>query len=103
MESYRLDDPEILHWVLGQLDELVLEPVDGAGGSGIVIGPRADEATLDVLRAPVAAQPRGWIAQQPVALSTSPVLIGRRWRRGTSTCGRSRSTTGTTSGCCPAG
>jgi hypothetical protein len=24
----------------------------------------------------VAAQPRGWIAQQPVALSTSPVLIG---------------------------
>ena len=62
--------------MLRHLDELVLKPVDGAGGSGIVIGPRADEATLDALRARVTAQPRGWIAQQPVALSTSPVLIG---------------------------
>jgi uncharacterized circularly permuted ATP-grasp superfamily protein len=76
VESYRLDDPEVLHWVLGHLDQLVLKPVDGAGGSGIVIGPRADEATLDTLRARVAARPRGWIAQQPVALSTAPVLIG---------------------------
>ena len=76
VESYRLDDPEVLHWVLGHLDQLVLKPVDGAGGSGIVIGPRADEATLDMLRAQVTAQPRNWIAQQPVALSTSPVLIG---------------------------
>ena len=76
VESYRLDDPEMLAWVLAHLDQLVLKPVDGAGGSGIVIGPRADEATLDTLRARVAAQPRGWIAQQPVALSTAPVLIG---------------------------
>ena len=76
VESYRLDDPELLHWVLGNLDQLVLKPVDGAGGSGIVIGPRADEATLDALRAQVTVQPRDWIAQQPVALSTSPVLIG---------------------------
>src|ERR1700734_1103425 len=76
VESYRLDDPEMLAWVLAHLDQLVLKPVDGAGGSGIVIGPRADEATLDPLRAEGAARPRGWIAQQPVALSTAPVLIG---------------------------
>ena len=62
--------------MLAHLDQLVLKPVDGAGGSGIVIGPRADEATLDALRRRVMAQPRSWIAQQPVALSTSPVLIG---------------------------
>ena len=78
VESYRLDDPEVHGWVLSHLDELVLKPVDGAGGSGIVIGPRASEKTLAVLRAKVAAQPRGWIAQQPVALSTSPVLIGEQ-------------------------
>jgi uncharacterized circularly permuted ATP-grasp superfamily protein len=76
VESYRLDDPEVLYWVLGHLGELVLTPVDGAGGSGIVIGPRAGEATLAALRAQVTAHPRSWIAQQPVALSTSPVLIG---------------------------
>jgi len=76
VESYRLDDPEVLDWVLDRLDQLVLKPVDGAGGQGIVIGPRADERALAVLRAEVAAQPRNWMAQRPVALSTSPVLIG---------------------------
>jgi uncharacterized circularly permuted ATP-grasp superfamily protein len=78
VESYRLDDPEVLAWVLSDLDQLVLKPVDGAGGAGIVIGPQADEQTLDALRAKVAAEPRGWLAQQPVALSTSPVLIGEQ-------------------------
>jgi uncharacterized circularly permuted ATP-grasp superfamily protein len=78
VESYRLDDPGVLDWVLGRLDQLVLKPVDGAGGSGIVIGPQADECTLAALRAEVAAQPRNWMAQRPVALSTSPVLIGDR-------------------------
>ena len=47
VETYRLDDPEVLADVLGRLDELVLKPVDGAGGDGIVIGPQADEETLD--------------------------------------------------------
>ena len=36
----------MLEWVLGRLDQLVLKPVDGAGGAGIVIGPQADEGTL---------------------------------------------------------
>jgi uncharacterized circularly permuted ATP-grasp superfamily protein len=78
VESYRLDEPDVLDSVLGRLDELVLKPVDGAGGAGIVIGPHADQAALDTLRAQVAAQPRGWIAQRPVALSTAPVLIGQQ-------------------------
>jgi uncharacterized circularly permuted ATP-grasp superfamily protein len=76
VESYRLDDPDVAKWALDSLDELVVKPVDGAGGSGIVIGPRASHAELAVLRERVAADPRGWVAQRPVALSTSPVLIG---------------------------
>lgn len=76
VESYRLDDPEVLGWVLGALGELVLKPVDGAGGNGIVIGPRASAQELAALHKRVAANPRGWVAQRLVALSTSPVLIG---------------------------
>jgi uncharacterized circularly permuted ATP-grasp superfamily protein len=78
VESHRLDDPDVLAWVLDRLDQLVLKPVDGAGGSGIVIGPQADEQTLATLRAAVVASPRSWVAQRPVALSTSPVLTGER-------------------------
>jgi uncharacterized circularly permuted ATP-grasp superfamily protein len=75
VETHRLEQPDVLHHVLGRLDELVLKPVDGAGGKGIVIGPQADEATLKSLREAVLADPRGWIAQRPVALSTSPTLV----------------------------
>ena len=76
VESYRLDDPEMLAWALDSIEELVVKPVDGAGGSGIVIGPQASAAELAVLRERLLADPRAWMAQRPVALSTSPVLIG---------------------------
>jgi uncharacterized circularly permuted ATP-grasp superfamily protein len=78
VETHRLDDPEVLAHVLDHLDELVIKPTDGAGGKGIVIGPHATPETLAELRVTVAADPRGWIAQRPVALSTSPTLIGDR-------------------------
>jgi uncharacterized circularly permuted ATP-grasp superfamily protein len=76
VETYRLDDPEVLHEVLGRMGDFVIKPVDGAGGAGIVIGPQADEATLADLAEKVAGHPRGFIAQRPVALSTHPTLIG---------------------------
>src|SRR5262245_29937581 len=76
VETYRLDSPDVLHDVLSRLDELVLKPVDGAGGKGIVIGPQASSSVLDGLKSTVEADPRGWIAQRPVSLSTSPTLIG---------------------------
>jgi hypothetical protein len=57
----------------------VLKPVDGAGGKGIVIGPHADERTLAALHARVSRDPRGWIAQRPVALSTSPTFTADRF------------------------
>ena len=79
VESYRLDDAETLR--LGarrSWHSLVLKPVDGAGGAGIVIGPHATERELAELRVEVEANPRGWMAQRPVALSTSPVLVGEK-------------------------
>jgi uncharacterized circularly permuted ATP-grasp superfamily protein len=78
VESYRLDDPGVLDWVLGEVGNLVLKPVDGAGGAGIVIGPKATEEELHTLKTTVRANPRGWMAQKPIALSTSPVLIGEK-------------------------
>lgn len=75
VESYRLDDPEVLEEVLGHLECYVVKPVDGAGGKGIVIGPHAEERVLSALAANVRKNPRAFIAQRPVALSTVPTLI----------------------------
>ncbi|WP_030257028.1 MULTISPECIES: circularly permuted type 2 ATP-grasp protein [Streptomyces] len=77
VETIRPEEPGRLEEVLDQLDRLVLKPVDGAGGKGIVIGPRAERDALDRLAKEVRADPRGWIAQRPVALSTSPTLSRR--------------------------
>lgn len=76
IDTWRLADPEARAEVLDRLDELVVKPVDGSGGQGIVIGPRAGRAELDQLRRQVLDDPRGWIAQPVVQLSTAPTLIG---------------------------
>jgi uncharacterized circularly permuted ATP-grasp superfamily protein len=78
VESYRLEDPEVLADVIDRLGDFVIKPVDGSGGKGIVIGPHTDEATLNELRAAVVKNPRGFIAQRPVALSTLPTYVDDR-------------------------
>ena len=44
-------------------------------GKGIVIGPRATKEELDELRGKVLADPRSWIAQPVVQLSTVPTFV----------------------------
>ncbi|GAA0816907.1 circularly permuted type 2 ATP-grasp protein [Spirilliplanes yamanashiensis] len=80
VETYRLDEPGVLDEVLPRLSELVVKPVDGAGGAGIVIGSQATDAELAAVRATVCANPRGWIAQREVKLSMVPTLVGNRLR-----------------------
>jgi hypothetical protein len=58
----------------------VLKPVDGSGGKGIVIGSQAEPATLARARETILENPRGWIAQREIALSTVPTLIGDKMR-----------------------
>ncbi len=76
VDTWRLEEPAALAQVLDRLEELVVKPVDGSGGKGIVIGPAATRAELDVMRTRLLADPRGWIAQPVVQLSTVPTVIG---------------------------
>ncbi|WP_264030600.1 circularly permuted type 2 ATP-grasp protein [Cellulosimicrobium sp. SH8] len=80
VDTWRLQEPEALAEVLDRLDELVVKPVDGSGGKGIVVGPAASRAELDALRARLQADPRGWIAQPVVQLSTAPTFVDGAFR-----------------------
>ncbi|MGY0497280.1 circularly permuted type 2 ATP-grasp protein [Nocardia sp. FBN12] len=62
--------------VLDRVGELVVKPVEGSGGYGIVIGPDASPRELDAIKRKIKADPRGWIAQPVVQLSTVPTKIG---------------------------
>jgi uncharacterized circularly permuted ATP-grasp superfamily protein len=69
--------PERDH-VLSTLDELVLKPVEGSGGYGILFGPNASARELAKARKAVTDDPRGWIAQPVVQLSTVPTKVDDR-------------------------
>ncbi|HWU21592.1 MAG TPA: circularly permuted type 2 ATP-grasp protein [Nocardioides sp.] len=72
VDTWRMGEESAREEVMDRLGELVLKPVDGSGGKGIVIGPAASRAELDELRVKVLEQPRAWIAQPVVGLSTVP-------------------------------
>jgi uncharacterized circularly permuted ATP-grasp superfamily protein len=76
--TYRLEEPGQLESVLVRLHELVLKPVAGSGGYGLVMGPAASREQLDHMRDVLVAEPRNWIAQEVVQLSTSPTQVGDR-------------------------
>jgi Uncharacterized conserved protein len=75
VDTWRLEEPDALEEVLDRLAELVVKPVDGSGGKGLVIGPDATAQELAALRTRLRADPRGWIAQPVVQLSTIPTLV----------------------------
>ncbi len=72
VHTYRLGEDDVREEVLKRLDQLVLKPVDASGGYGLVIGPQATDEELAKLRDEIIANPREWIAQEVVQLSTSP-------------------------------
>jgi uncharacterized circularly permuted ATP-grasp superfamily protein len=73
--TFDLRDPDQRAEVLPRLDEMVVKPVDGSGGYGIVVGTQASDAELAAAAAAIEADPRGWVAQPIVALSTSPTVV----------------------------
>ena len=59
-----------------RLHELVVKPVDGYGGQGVVFGPECSAAELAELQAEVLAAPHRFVAQEPVDFSTVPTVVG---------------------------
>jgi len=76
VETFHLEDDEQRAEVLDRLEELVVKPVDGSGGYGLMIGPHATRDEIDAARTAILANPRGWIAQDVISLSTSPTHTG---------------------------
>ena len=72
--TYHLSDPEQLEWALARLDQLVVKPTSESGGSGVFIGPTATDAEIAVQTKLVRADPKRWIAQELVHLSTVPTV-----------------------------
>jgi uncharacterized circularly permuted ATP-grasp superfamily protein len=68
-------EPEDLKYILAHLEELVVKEVHGAGGYGMLIGPKASRAEIERFRAVVQAHPKRYIAQPTLSLSTCPTWV----------------------------
>lgn len=64
-------------YVLENLEKLVVKSVDEAGGYGMLMGPQASRAELEAFRNRIRADPRKYIAQPLVELSTCPTWTNR--------------------------
>jgi uncharacterized circularly permuted ATP-grasp superfamily protein len=77
VRTYDLADPDQMRWVLERLDRMVIKPSAGSGGHGLLIGPQATDAELAAAAERVQRDPRGWIAQPVVRLSTCETMVER--------------------------
>lgn len=72
--TYLCSDPKQRQHVLENLDQLVVKPVNESGGYGIVMGPQASKAELAEVAQLIKSNPRNYIAQPMLQLSTVPTL-----------------------------
>ncbi len=74
--TYVCTDPQQCEHVLCHLDELVVKPTNESGGYGILMGPTASRDEREKCADAVRANPRNYIAQPMLTLSTVPTIVG---------------------------
>jgi uncharacterized circularly permuted ATP-grasp superfamily protein len=67
-------------YVVEHLDQLVVKAVDEAGGYGMLMGPQSTAEQREEFRRRIEAEPRRYIAQPRVELSTCPTWEGKAGR-----------------------
>jgi uncharacterized circularly permuted ATP-grasp superfamily protein len=76
--SFRCAEEKQLAHVLDHLEELVVKPVDGSGGYGMLMGPTSTQRERGHFGTQLRAHPRSFIAQPVITLSTVPTFVGDR-------------------------
>lgn len=72
VNTYLASEPLDRKFILENIAKLVVKSANEAGGYGMLIGPAATKEECEKFRAQVAANPRNFIAQDPIMLSRSP-------------------------------
>ncbi len=80
--TYLCMDPRDREYVLANLDKLVVKPANASGGYGMLVGPHATATQRSQFTRLIEHDPRDYVAQPVISLSTVPTLceegLGRR-------------------------
>jgi uncharacterized circularly permuted ATP-grasp superfamily protein len=73
--TFLLTDAVQRNHVLDHLEEMVVKAVGESGGYGMLIGAHSSQQQREEFRSRILAEPRNYIAQPTLALSSAPCLI----------------------------
>lgn len=76
VETYDCTDERTRRHVTGRLEEMVVKRTDGSGGYGMLIGPASTASVREEFARAIEAEPRSYIAQPVIQLSSHPTLAG---------------------------
>lgn len=72
--TFRASEPKHLSHILAHLPDMVVKPANESGGYGMMVGPAASKGEIEKFRGLIKADPRNYVAQPTLALSTVPSL-----------------------------
>lgn len=75
VETYLCSEKDALQYVTDNIHELVVKPANESGGYGLMIGPKATEEEHEKFKRKIAKNPRNYVAQPTLKLSTAPTYI----------------------------
>lgn len=73
--TYICSDPSQREHVTANIEQMVVKPTNESGGYGLLVGPHSTKQQCDEYREKIAANPRNFVAQPMLTLSTVPTLI----------------------------
>lgn len=76
--TYKCNDKKDREYVLENIEDLVVKPANESGGYGMLIGPHASKAEHQKFRKLIKADPRNYVAQPMLVLSTAPTMVGTK-------------------------
>ena len=76
--TYRCNNKSERDYVIENIEKLVVKPANESGGYGMLIGPHSTKKECESFKKLIKKNPRNYIGQPLLTLSTAPTLIGNR-------------------------
>jgi uncharacterized circularly permuted ATP-grasp superfamily protein len=76
--TYQLGIAENREMVFQQMEQMVIKKTNGSGGYGMLIGNSATEKEIDEFKKAICRDPRSYIAQPIISLSSAPCYINKK-------------------------
>jgi uncharacterized circularly permuted ATP-grasp superfamily protein len=73
--TYRLSNPDELDYTLSNISNMVIKKTNESGGYGMLMGHTASDQEIDDYKKKIIKDPRQFIAQPIISLSTAPCFI----------------------------